>query len=70
MRLDRNTILFNVAGVGILLVVVGYMANSFLASETVEVCRARYGDGEQFALRGAGGKKLTNIELQARVPTR
>lgn len=70
MRLSLNTVLFNLAGVGILLFLGVYMTNSFFHSEEVPVCRVRYGNGLQFSLQSPNGKKLSNIELQARVPTR
>jgi len=70
MRLSLNTVLFNAAGVGILLFLGVYMTNSFFHSEEIPVCRARYGNGLQFSLQSPSGKKLSNIELQARVPTR
>ncbi|MBL8884125.1 MAG: hypothetical protein JNL45_13840 [Hyphomicrobium sp.] len=70
MRLTLNTVLFNAAGAGILLFLGVYMTNSFFHNEELPVCRARYGNGLQFSLQSPSGKKLSNIELQARVPTR
>lgn len=67
---DLKSILFNAGGVGIVLVVAGYMVHSFLKTEVAEVCSQRYATGQQFALQNNTGSSLSPIELQARVPNR
>lgn len=70
MRLSLNAILFNAAGIGVLLFVGGYMINSAFHTEETAGCHLRYGNGQQFSLQSSNGRKLTNIELQARLPVR
>lgn len=66
-----QSIVFNLAGVAIVLYVSGYIVTSLFKHEVTPVCSQRYtGGGEQFSLQTAQGVPLSPIELQARVPTR
>ena len=65
-KLNMNAILFNAAGVAVLLTAAGYMGYTFFATERVPHCSARYPAGQQFAFDSDKGKPLTTIELQAR----
>lgn len=65
-----NSVLFNVAGVGLVVFLGGYMIQSALHTETVARCSARYGNGQQFSLQNVDGKVMTPIEMQARLPSR
>lgn len=65
-----NAIIFNAAGLGLVVFLAGYMLNSALRTEEVVRCSMRYGDGHQFSLQNSEGEVLSPMELQARVPTR
>lgn len=67
---SMNSIMFNLAGGAILLIVGGYVINSYFTSEKVERCSLRYPAGQLFALDGQKGNPLTPIELQARTGLR
>ena len=69
-KLNVNAILFNIAGVGILLTAVGYMGYTFLVTERVARCTARFPAGQQFAFDSDKGRPLSPIELQARAGLR
>lgn len=70
MRPSFNTIVFNVAGLGILVIVAGYMVTSLFHVEQTPMCTARYGNGQQFALQNSEGEGLSPLELQARLSVR
>lgn len=70
MRPSLNTIVFNVAGLGILVIVAGYMVTSLFHVEETPMCTARYGNGQQFSLQNGEGQALSPLELQARLPVR
>lgn len=65
-----NSIVFNLAGGAVLLIVGGYMIASFFKSGIVQQCSMRYPAGQQFALDAEQGRPLTPIELQARAGLR
>jgi len=65
-KLNVNAILFNAAGIGVVLVVVGYVVSSFFIKEEIARCADRYGRGEQFSLQNNKGELLTPVDLQAR----
>ena len=67
---NLNTIIFNVAGLGLVVFLGGYMINAALHKETIPSCSKRYGNGQQFSLQGTDGAAMSPIELQARLPTR
>ena len=69
-KLNSNNILFNVAGIGIVVTAIGYMGYTFFITEKVPHCTARFPAGQQFAFESAKGKPLTTIELQARAGLR
>lgn len=69
-QIELKPILFNAAGLGVLLVVGGYVVNSFFTSEIVPRCSTRYADGQQFSLQSTKGEPLSSLELQARLPQR
>ena len=69
-KLNLNSILFNAAGAGIVLIVAGYMVKSFFVTDTTPQCSQRYTTGQQFPLHSAKGVALSPLELQARVSTR
>lgn len=66
---NLNTILFNAAGIGLVVFLGGYMIHSALHTETVAQCSVRYGDGQQFSLQ-KGDEAFSPIDLQARLPAR
>jgi len=66
---NLNTVLFNAAGIGLVVFLGGYMVYSALHTETVAQCSARYGDGQQFSLQ-KGEEAFSPIDLQARLPSR
>ena len=70
MPKNLNAILFNFAGVAVMLTAGGYMVMSYLMTPKVEVCTKRYAPGQQFVFDGIKGQPLTPIELQARSGSR
>lgn len=70
MKLNLNSVLFNVAGLGLVVFLAGYMIQSALTTERIPACSKRYGDGHQFSLTTGDGNPMTPIELQARLPSR
>lgn len=68
--LNLNSVLFNVAGGGLVVFLAGYMIQSALYTEKVPACSARYGNALQFSLQNGEGNPMTPIELQARLPSR
>lgn len=64
-----NTILFNAAGIGLVVFLGGYMVYSALHKDAVPQCSVRYGDGQQFSLQ-KGEEAFSPIDLQARLPAR
>lgn len=67
---DKNMMLFNIAGIGLVVFLGGYIINSAIRTETIPQCSARYGDGQQFSLVKPDGSPMGPIEMQARLPTR
>lgn len=67
---NLKSILFNAAGVGVVLIVGGYMVKSLFTWEETPRCSQRYASGQQFALQNSKRAALSPIELQARVATR
>ena len=65
-----NSVLFNVAGLGLVVFLGAYMIQAALHTETVPRCSTRYGNGQQFSLQNGAGVPMTPIELQARLPSR
>lgn len=68
MQLSKQTLYqlaFNVLGVLIALVIVGYIVRSLVFTETEPACAARYPAPHRFALT-SNGAQLSAIELQAR----
>lgn len=65
MKLDTNVILFNAAGIGVLVTSLGYMAHSSMTTEAVPRCSKVYPAGQQFALEDQHGKRLSAISFQA-----
>ena len=65
-----QSVLFNGAGVAILVTVVGYMANSFFTTEQIPRCSQRYPAGQQFSMQNSSGGVMSPIELQASLPSR
>lgn len=65
-----NSILFNIAGGAVLLIVSGYMVSSYFLKPTIVPCATRYGAGFQLTFDGPGGKPMTAIDLQARSGSR
>ena len=70
MPKNFNSIIFNLAGVAVMLTAGGYMVMSFLLTPRVEVCTKRYAPGQQFVYDSIKGKPLTPIDLQARSGSR
>ena len=70
MPKNMNSILFNLAGVAVMLTAGGYMVMSYLLTPKVEVCSTRYAPGQQFVFDGIKGQPLTPIDLQARSGSR
>lgn len=66
-RNQLGGVLFNAAGVGVLLVAGGYIVVSAFHTEKVERCSTRYAAGMQFALDSSSGEALTANELQGRL---
>ncbi len=67
---NLQTVLFNGAGVAILVTVAGYMANSFFTTEQMPRCSQRYPAGQQFSMQNSSGGVMSPIELQASLPSR
>lgn len=67
---NLQSVLFNGAGVAILLTVAGYMTNSFLTTEQIPRCSQRYPAGQQFQMQNSSGGVMSPIELQASLPSR
>ncbi len=65
-----NSILFNLAGVAVLVTVAGYAAYEAVTTPAFSRCSARFPSGQQFTLNGARGSPLTAIELQGRSGSR
>ncbi len=65
-----QSVLFNGAGVAILVTVAGYMANSFFTREQIPRCSQRYPAGQQFSMQNSSGGVMSPIELQASLPSR
>jgi hypothetical protein len=65
-----NSIVFNLAGGAVLLIVGGYMITSFLTTPAILACTTRYPAGQQFSLRDVQGEPLSPIELQGRTGSR
>ena len=65
-NLSTNTILFNVAGIAIVVTAIGYMAHNLITTERVPRCTSRFPAGQQFAFDGETGKPRSPIELQGR----
>lgn len=65
-NLNLHSVLFNAAGIGVMLVVAGYVVNSFFVKEEIARCADRYARGEQFSLQNNKGELLTPVDLQAR----
>lgn len=70
MKINVNTILFNAAGVGLVIFLGAYMINSAISTQKVPQCSTRYGKGQQFSLQDGDGGLLNQIQLQARLPNR
>ncbi len=69
-KLNVNSILFNAAGAGVVLIVAGYIVRSFIIGEDIPQCSQRYTNGQQLSLQSARGVALSPLELQARVSSR
>lgn len=67
---NLQSVLFNGAGVAILVTVAGYMANSFFTTERILPCSQRYPSGQQFSMQNSSGGVMSPIELQASLPSR
>ncbi len=65
-----NTMIFNVAGVAVLLTAAGYMLTSYVMTPAVLPCTDRLSGGIQMTFDGANGKPLTPVELQGRSGSR
>jgi hypothetical protein len=65
-----NNVVFNFAGIGVLLTAAGYMVTSYISTPAVLPCTARFPTGMQMSFDGAGGKPLTPVELQGRSGSR
>ena len=61
-----NSMLFNIAGVAVLLTAAGYMVMSFVMTPAVLLCSARFPTGVQMTFDGPNGQPLTPVELQGR----
>lgn len=64
MKVDYGSLLFNAAGVGIVLLVVGYTGASFVIKEQAGVCSARYPSPFVMNLRTVDGDLYTPMELK------
>lgn len=69
-RPNLQSVLFNGAGVAILLTVAGYMVHSFFKNEQIPRCSQRYPAGQQFSMQSSSGGVMSPIELQASLPSR
>jgi hypothetical protein len=67
---DLKSIAFNLAGGGVLLIVAGYMAYSYVVTPAISACTTRYPAGQQFTLRNSSGKPMSAAELQGRTGSR
>jgi hypothetical protein len=65
-----NSIVFNLAGGAVLVVVAGYMVVSYFTTPVVPACTARYAAGQQFILHDSSGSALTSVQLQGRTGAR
>lgn len=61
-----NSMLFNIAGVAVLLTAAGYMVVSFVMTPAVLLCSARFPTGVQMTYDAPNGQPLTPVELQGR----
>lgn len=61
-----NSILFNAAGIGILISTFSYLGYSFFVTEKIPRCSSRYLSPTQFDFSAENGKPMTPLELQAR----
>lgn len=64
VKVDYGSLLFNAAGVGVVLLVIGYTGASFVIKEQAEVCSARYPSPHVMNLRSADGDLFTPMELK------
>lgn len=67
---NMNSIIFNLAGGGVLMTVVGYMAVSYFTTPSILPCTERFPAGVQMGFDAPNGKLLTPIELQGRTGAR
>ncbi|MBK9080350.1 MAG: hypothetical protein IPL91_15240 [Hyphomicrobium sp.] len=67
---SKNSIIFNIAGAGVLLTVAGYIVTSFITTPAVLPCTQRFPAGHQLSFDGPGGRAMSAIDLQARFGTR
>lgn len=66
MALSRPLLMANFIGIAGLLISIGYVANSFVATDTTPKCESRYSGATEFSLVNERGVPLSPIELQAR----
>jgi hypothetical protein len=57
----------NLVGISAAVIVTGYVVNATFVEEAAPQCESRYAGATEFALRNEEGKKLSPIELQARL---
>lgn len=65
-KLTLNSVLFNAAGIGMLVTTVVYAGYTYFVTPKIPRCTARYAPQTQFDMSGEKGKLMTPIELQAR----
>jgi hypothetical protein len=63
---DKFTMVYNLAGLGVAVVLVGYVGATLFRDTREPPCSRRYPAAWQYSLADAGGAPLTPIELQAR----
>lgn len=64
--MSRNTILFNSAGIALLVGTLGYVLKDAVSKPVSEPCSSRYSSSVAYALTNTAGAPLSAIELQAR----
>lgn len=67
MKLDKFSILFNGAGLGLGLFLAVYVARSFIVTEQTAGCSVRYDAATELSLLNEGGGPMLPMELQARI---
>lgn len=69
-KTDRNSVLFNAAGIGIVVLTMGYIIKDAFSTKDHSACSERYDNSMAISLSNTNGAPLSPIELQARSGSR